>query len=166
MRCAVVVVLLCSAVLAQTPTHNPSQHTMTQETIDGSKTPNLIPDSAAWRLWLLVVSADYPSHPERAVSRRHAFLMLAGVPEDELIIADDVLTHFKNNYQELVDDYNRRMTAQQSPSLADFKMRRDTLVQTTKDTLSGQLAHATFAHLKAHINAEKARMQVAKGDAQ
>lgn len=105
----VVVVALC-APLAFVQDHQ-LVGTQAADIIDGAKTPNLIPDSAAWRLWLLSVTAEDTKRPELSEARREAFLRAAGIPDIEIHVAEEVIAQFPKDYAALVDGYNRHLSA-------------------------------------------------------
>lgn len=132
------------------------------DVIDGAKTPDLISDSTAWRLWLLSVTAEDSSKPEVARDRRHAFLRQAGVVDDDMVIADEILAHFKADYASMTDRYNKQLNAGQNPSIEGLRAERDALVQATQTSLTGQLAPRSAGKLKTYILGEKSRMKVAK----
>lgn len=148
--------LLAVTSLAQTPTH---AHPPSQDIIDGSRTPNLIPDLTAWRLWLIAVTAEDKTKPEIATDRRHAFLRMAGVADGDMVMADEVLAHFKMNYASLIDDYNDHVS---TTSIEDLRAQRDALVQATQTSLLGRLAPRSVTSLKTFILGEKAKMKIAK----
>jgi hypothetical protein len=154
--------LVGQTAFGQTMTHEETAASVPVEIIDGAKTPDLIQDVTAWRLWLLSVTAEDSSKPEVATDRRHAFLKQAGVVDDDMVIADEVLAHFKADYASMMDRYNKQVNAGQNPSLEEFRAQRDALVQATQTSLSGQLAPASAGRLKNFIVGEKSRMKVAK----
>lgn len=145
--------------LSQHPEHVTTQPA---DLIDGAKTPDLIPDLTAWRLWLLSVTAEDSKRPELSESRRRAFLRAAGIPGIEIPAAEEVIAQFPKDYGALVDGYNRRLNAGQNPSVSEFRAQRDALVQAVQNTLSGKLGTTTLGKLRKHINGEKARMKVAR----
>jgi len=133
--------------------------------IDGSKTPDAIPDSAAWRLWLLSVTAKDPKHPESDQLRQDAYLRAAGWEEDDLPILREVLDDFKMAYDSMMQDHNMAEAAGQNPSLASLKARRDSLVAEARASLlSGK--PETAERVKKFINGEKKRMKVSKTEVQ
>jgi hypothetical protein len=147
---------------AQVP-HNTAPHESTPlDVIDGASTPNLIPDLAAWRLWLLSVTAEDSKRPELSEARRQAFLRVAGIPDMEMHAAEEIIAQFPKDYAALVDGYNRRPNAGENPPISEFRAQRDALVQAVQNTLSGKLETTTLGKLRKHINGEKARMKVAR----
>lgn len=143
--------------------HNTASHQSTPSNIiDGTKTPSLIPDLSAWRLWLLSVTAEDSKRPELSESRRQAFLRAAGIPDIEIHAAEEAIAQFPKDYAALVDGYNKHLNAGENPSISEFRVQRDALVQAVQNTLSGKLETTTMGRLKNHINGEKARMKVAR----
>jgi hypothetical protein len=140
------------------------ENVMTQppDLIDGSKTPSLIPDLAAWRLWLLSVTAGDSTRPELSESRRQAFLKAAEITDIEVPATEEVIAQFRKDYGALVDGYNKRLNAGQNPSVSEFRAQRDALVQAVQNTLSGKLEITTMSKLRNYINGEKVRMKVAR----
>jgi hypothetical protein len=155
------IVLAFSAPLALAQ-HAGHVTTEPADLIDGTKTPDLIPDSTAWRLWLLSVTAEDSNRPELSEARRQAFLKAAGIPDIEMSAAEEVIAQFRKEYGALVDGYNRRLNAGENPSVSEFRAQRDSLVQTIQDTLSAKLETTTIDKLRNHIKGEKARMKVAR----
>lgn len=143
---------------AQVPHDSASHESTPPDIIDGAKTPNLVPDLAAWRLWLIAVTAEDKTKPNLATDRRHAFLRMAGVVDDDFVIADEVLTHFKTDYASLIGNYNNQVS---TTSIQEFRVERDALVQATQTSMLG-LAPRSVKNLKTFILQEKSRMKVAK----
>jgi len=160
---AICFLMAFSAALAQTIKHDSASHTATPVgIIDGAKTPNLIPDLTAWRLWMLSVTSEDNTRPELSEARRQAFLRMAGIPDIEIPIAEQALAQFRKDYGVLVDNYNKRLNAGENPSLSQFRAQRDALVQAIQNSLSGKLETTTVGKLKTHIESQKARMKVAR----
>jgi len=108
--------LLCTSMLYAQHQHVASR---SADIIDGAKTPSLIPDITAWRLWLLAATAQNKSHPGWAVDRQHGILKTAGISDDDLIDADEAISHFRTDYRTLMDSYNKHVNAGDKPSLAE-----------------------------------------------
>ena len=134
----------------------------TRDIIDGSKHPELILDSTAYRLWLIAATTEDTAHPDLSEFRRLAILKSAGIKDDDLSAAEWVLSQFKSEYATLLDSYNKGVAANQNPDLAAFVAEREALVTATRDSLRSQLSTDSSANLQAHIHAEKAHMKVAK----
>ena len=81
---AVSLLLVCLTLttFGQSPTH---EHIPApSDIIDGAKTPDLIPDVVAWRLWLLAATAGDSKYPDLASPRRTSFLRVAGIGPDDM----------------------------------------------------------------------------------
>lgn len=144
---------------AQSLTHQTSHMTATADIIDGAKTPNLIPDVTAWRLWLIAVTAEDSSKPQLSEQRQRSFLKKAGIGDTEMPVALEVLAQFKTDYPALIANYNQHPSDSALPA---FLVQRDALVQSVQAALTGKLDVFTAARLEQHIQAEKAHMKVAK----
>lgn len=147
--------ILSVTAVAQSP--NISVHTHNNpDLIDGSKTPDAIPDSTAWRLWLLSVTAKDPKHPEFDQMRQDAYLITAGYDEDDLPILRQVLDDFRMAYDSMMQAHNLADATGQNPSPAALKVRRDSLVAEARASLlSGK--PETAERVKKFINGEKKR---------
>jgi hypothetical protein len=133
-----------------------------EDIIDGSKNPELIPDLSAYRLWLLAVSADVQDQPDRSANARQSHLRAAHILDADISEADTILLQFRSNYDQLLANYNQSVAAGEQPSLSLFVTQRDLLVQATVGALQSKMAPASFSSLQAHIQAEKAHMKIAK----
>jgi hypothetical protein len=137
--------LLAIPLVAQTVNHNHPQ-----ETIDGAVHPELIPDSTAWRLWMLSVTAKDPQHPELAEQREEAFLAKAGFSEADRPQVKQALENFRTAYEKILQDQGNTL-----------KARRDLLVTETQVNLL-----ALRPKLKEFIQGEKVRMRVPRSEVQ
>lgn len=153
---AVLLFLFSLPAFAQTTA--PMTHNQ-EETIDGAKTPELIPDSTAWRLWMLSVTAKDPQHPELDQKRQDAYLRQAGYEDDELPVMRGQLYSFRAAYDAMIADHNRAEAANQHPSLDALKMKRDTL---TKATVDGMLAAKHYESIGAFVRGQKRFMRIPK----
>jgi hypothetical protein len=157
--------VLCAFALgawAQNPVSH--QHaTAAPDLIDGSKNPELIPDSTAYRLFFLGVS-EMPSPSLAETTRQRAHLTRAGLKENDLQAAAPVLASFKTQYAALIAQYNESadVKAGSQAGLALFLSKREALVQATRDELRTALSPKGMASFHAHVIAEKVNMKVAK----
>jgi hypothetical protein len=158
---ALLVVAPHNAIRAQ----NMAEMNHAAKVIDGSKTPQLIPDVVAYRLYFVAVS-EMPNPTPDQVRRQRAHLGRIGLSDADRDSTARILETFKVQYQALIDDYNNTpevksgSTALQSAMLA----RRNTLVQITRDSLKESLSADGMARFDAHVQREKAHMRVAEGD--
>lgn len=155
--------------LLSTPTLNAQQTPYPMGTqappnvIDGSKTPELIPDSVAYRLWLVAVAEDPADAPS---PRQQSHLRAAGLGDSDLLAASKILANFKTRYAQLIAEYNAAATANPNSNdgLSGFLSDRGILVQNTRDELKAALTPKGMTSLDAHVQSEKTRMKVAKED--
>ena len=133
--------------------------------IDGAQHPELIPDSTAYRLFLITVS-EKPNPTSKEAERQLAFLTAAGLDRDDIEAAIPILATFKAQYTDLIAGYNKAVASANAtgiaPDLATFLQRRDSLVQSTRDALASALTHAGMDLVHAHVQREKRKMKVAK----
>lgn len=131
--------------------------------IDGSKTPELIPDAVAYRLWLIAVSEDPADAPS---PRQQSHLRAAGLRDNDLWAASRILADFKIRYAEIISKYNATAAAHPNSNykLKQFLADRDALVQNTRDNLKAALTTTGLASLDSRVKSEKSKMKVAKGD--
>jgi len=156
--------ILSVTAVAQSP--NISVHTHDNpDLIDGSKTPDAIPDSTAWRLWLLSVTAKDPKHPELDQVREDNYLLIAGYEEEDLPLVRQVVNDFRMAYDSMLEEHNAANAAGLNPSLKSLKARRDSMVSEARASLlSGK--SETAERVKKFINGEKKRMKVSKTEVQ
>jgi hypothetical protein len=134
--------------------------------IDGALHPEFIPDSVAYRLFLLTVSETLSPSEDR-VKRQRAFLIGAGLDDNDIRAAIPILSDFKRQNDGLIKEYNESVVKANlnhtSPDLAGFILQRDRLVQSTRDALTGSISHDAMTRLHAHIQDEKRNMKISKG---
>ncbi len=133
--------------------------------IDGSTEPDLIPDSAAYRLYFLSVTVTANgTDAERA--RQAAVLRYSGVADQDLPPAVGTLADFRASYDQLVAQYNDSVAQAdkegRAPDLATFLSRRDALVQSLRDALKVNLSARSMARLDTHVHQQKRFMRVAR----
>lgn len=154
--------ILSVSALAQSPAHDHADHA---DIIDGSKTPDAIPDVTAWRLWLLSVTAKDPKHPELDQVRQDSYLLGAGFEEEDLPLIRQVVNDFRMAYDSMVEDHNSATAAGLKPSLASLKARRNSMVSETRASLLSGKAE-TAERVKKFIDGEKQHMKVSKTEVQ
>lgn len=141
------------------------QSATTPGIIDGTKHPELVPDSAAYRLYLLTVAkpAD-ATNAERA--RQRVILKWSGLGDQDIPYAVAVLADFRAQYDDLIKQYNDSVVQAdkvgEQPDLATFLSQRDALVQSVRDRLKLDMSPASMTRLNAHVQFEKRFMKVAK----
>jgi hypothetical protein len=144
---------------AQTPQH---QH-VTPNVIDGAVHPELIPDSIAYRLYLVAVSTG--ANPTKAEQeRQHVHLMKTGLDDIDERMLVILLADFRAKYDALVAEYNasaRAAFAQNETTDVHILLNKlDALVQSTRDTISVRLSSQGAAHFHSFVLSEKKNMKV------
>lgn len=133
--------------------------------IDGSKNPELIPDSTAYRLFLLTVAVPLDASPAE-LKRQYALLRWSGLDENDIQPAVEILSEFRSQYDQLVKQYNESAAeadkAGGAPDLQTFLYQRDALVKYMCERLKLNLTATGMARLDAHVQQEKRGMKVAK----
>ena len=142
---------------AQSP---PQEHEHAAPTvIDGAVHPELIPDSVAYRLYLISVStAQNPSEAEQQRQRRQ--LVKTGLADTDQQLLVGVLSYFRAQYDALVTEYNDSAKAGNAPDVHSLLKGIDDLVQSTRDTISVRLSSRGAAKLHAFVVSEKKNMKV------
>ncbi len=137
-------VVFCSRaprVQAQSSTI-PHQHGAASPLIDGAVHPELIPDSLAYRLYLVAVSTQQnPTDAERKGQQAH--LMKTGLQSSDRDNLFGVLSDFRTQYDELVRQYNESAKAalarNEMADIHSLLRSLDALVQSTRDMLKLRL---------------------------
>ena len=157
-------VLLLAMVLTgiATAQQATTMHTHNADIIDGSKTPELIPDVIAWRLWMLSVIAPDPDHPELAQHRQDVFLKKAGFDDTELDAARKVLAQFKQDYESAKAAHNDQVKS--GAALSQFRAQRDSLAATARDRLLSVTSQGD--EIKKYLTDQKAHMRIPVEEAQ
>ena len=137
--------------------------------IDGSKNPEKIPDSTAYRLVLITV-AEVLNPTEEQKNRQLSFLKTAGLADNDIQAAIPVLARFKTQYADLINQYNKSVVeankAGETPDLATFLRQRDELVQSTRDALGHAVSLNGMLNFHAHVQREKSRMSIVAKEGQ
>lgn len=147
--------ILCPA--AASPVAAQAHQQAQTQIIDGSKTPQMIPDSVAYRLYFITVASQAP-----AVQR--AQLAAAGLSPDEIHAASKILAEFKSRWESLTKSYNQSVDASEAigiaPDWSGFDLKSDRLVANTRDDLRRVLSATGVQSLDAHVEREKKNMKM------
>jgi hypothetical protein len=152
------------ASYSQAQNSNPHQHdAVAPVVIDGAVHPELIPDSAAYRLYFLALSTGSNSSDEER-KQKQAHLRKTGLQEQDLGALSTTLTEFRIKHDALVAEYNRAAeaaTARNEASDIHTLLRDlDELVQSTRDTLKVRLSPEGMTQFDAFVQSEKKHMKV------
>ena len=145
--------------------HSPQSNAAAANLIDGSQHPELIPDSTAYRLYLLTIS-ELPNASEQDRNRQNAHLAKLRLNDKDRQTLITVLAEFKSQHTTLVNRYNQAATAALArgiqPDPTTFLQQRDDLVQATQNAIQRILGADGMLRLDAHVQAEKQRMTIYK----
>ncbi len=132
--------------------------------IDGRLDPQDIPNSTAYRLWLLAAS-ESRTGAVAPTARTEAMLMDAGLRGGDVAAAIAILSRFEKKYQALIAAYNRspEVFDRSSSGLADFLARRDALVAATRAELIAGLSAPGQSRLDAFVKGQKRYMRISRG---
>jgi hypothetical protein len=162
-RYVTVFVLSLFAVGAWAQTPAQQSHHVDVTVVDGAKNPELIPDSTAFRLWLVTVSPSSNSaEKDRAFQQAH-FNQLQLLGADRLALMS-VLTEFKTQYADLIARYNESAKAgllngTQVDTKA-FLQQREELVSNTRIAIKNRLSSEAADRVEAHVQREKSRIKI------
>jgi hypothetical protein len=125
------------------------------QTIDGSKDPDLIPDSAAYRLYLKAVADS--GHVDAYLAGHHT------LRPDSRDRAKAIILQFKADFDSLVAWYNGlpETLAGTNKRTAEFLTKRDLLVRNTKNPLTRALSIDEMSSFDSYVQNEKRFMKYA-----
>lgn len=141
------------------------QHTIAATTvIDGSKNPELISDSTAYRMWLLTVSV--PSNPsEQEINAQKAHLAKLHLTSDvDYLVLQPILAEFKSRYVSLVNHFNESAKAALArgtqPDQTLFLQQRDDLIQATQAAISLRLSPESTSRIDKVVQDHKKSIRI------
>ena len=164
-RKLITVVIALSVFALGAWAQTPPQHQHPDVTVvDGAKNPELIPDTIAYRLWLVTVSlTPDATDKERTFQQAHLNKLQLTSSVDYLQLLS-ILTDFKRQYLSLIASYNESAKAALlKGSQADEKLflqQRDYLVSDTRTVIAQRLTPDSAARIDAHVQGEKKRIQL------
>jgi hypothetical protein len=121
--------------------------------IDGSKTPDLIPDHAAFRLVFL--SLTMSASTQNAMARQDAFVDKVGLSDVDKATLKRVLITFASEHSAL-----EQAIAAKGSGSPELLAQGWTIVQATRDLLTHQLTAEGNARLVQYVIRAKAHMRV------
>jgi uncharacterized protein YukE len=135
---------------------NHSQHV--KVIIDGKLHPELIPDLQAYRMFFLAATPDNGDAKELA--KQNAHISKVDVDASDTLALTSALNDFRQEYDSMVKEYNGSSVEHHADDYAAFNQRVDQLVQFTLDKLKAAMSAHAFAKFQAHVQKEKAGMQI------
>jgi hypothetical protein len=122
--------------------------------VDGSKNPELIPDSAAYRLVFLSLSTP-PASSQHSILKQNALVARIGLSVEDQAILKQVLIEFTAQYTEW-------QAAWQQPGAAYSQLtsQAEAIVEQAESALAAQLSPDGNTKLGAYVQNAKKRMAV------
>jgi hypothetical protein len=148
---ATLLVLCCSPSFAQQ-----SSMAMKVRVIEGSKTPELIPDSTAYRL-VFVGLSEPPDATAAQIARETRKLSRLDLTEGERAVFTAVLADFHTKYTALRGQYKNAPWLSRSQP---YKPLREALVADTVAQLEKQLTPTGLARFRTFVKDAKQKMQI------
>lgn len=138
-------------------------HTSIPGAIDGSKTPELIPDSVAFRMFFEAIS-EPPLPTAEQVRRQRSKLLRARLSEEDLNAVQSEMEEFHTAVQQLKLDYAAALKAasmgsQQFDAQA-WQARRDAITDSARLALQQHMTPSGFKNLESFIRSRKVNMIV------
>ena len=146
---------LPGAVSAQT-THSHPKPTV----IDGRNTPELIPDSTAYRLFFIAVTPKDDTSEE--FTKEDIHLAGIGLGFSDTVAVKNILDDFRKQYDNMVNEYNGGLR-QHPGTQADydsFSAQVEALVTKTLKKIEATVSEDGANQFHAHIQHEKKGMQL------
>ena len=141
----------------------PHQHASASPMIDGAVHPELIPDSAAYRLYFLSISTSLNANDAER-NRQRARISLVGVNDDDAQALAVVMNDFRMRYEAFVAQYNQAAEAaathNEAPDIGGLLRQLDELVRTTRSALKARLSAQGLTQFDAFVQSEKQHMKV------
>ena len=128
-------------------------------TIDGSKTPDLIPDIVAYRL-VFVAFSEPPNPTAEQASRQHAKLGSLELSKPDIDIFSSELSRFHDRYRQLIAGQTPNTPATDDARGA-FIQARDAIVSDTVAALESRGSANAIIRFKAFVLSEKKHMTMA-----
>ena len=130
--------------------------------INGAITPDLIPDSVAYRMVFLSLAEPSTASTEQ-VDRQHIKLSHLHLNQSDEQSLVTVLVLFQDQYTTMLDTFNKTFSSGQAPDTASLHAERDDLVQNTRNLLAAQLSSAGMLMLDTFVRGAKRNMKISGG---
>ena len=132
MKLSITVLIVCLSMLFLPQQTIAQQHQhVAAIVIDGSKNPELIPDSTAFRHWLLMASV-VPNAPNGDFVRQQAEVSKLRLVDSEKLKLLTILADFRSQYEALIQQHNEQAQAGKHPDINLLLQQRDSLVEATR----------------------------------
>lgn len=140
------------------------QHTVAgPNIIDGAVHPELIPDTVAYRLYLVAIST--PQNPTQVEQQRErVHVTRTGLADTDQQTFIGILSDFRSKYDALVAEYNESAKGanarNESTDIHVLLQKLDDLVQSTRAAIGVRLSSQGAAKLHAFVVSEKKNMKM------
>lgn len=149
--------------LAQTQP-SPKNNLHPPGTIDGSKTPEQIPDDVAYRLFFRAVSEPSNASPAQR-ERLRVKLLRAQLSDADLTPLVEALGNYHDGREAWERSYQQALSKSgalnASTVNAQFVAERDVLIKNTRDSIAARLSANGFIQLDRLVQMEKRNMVIA-----
>jgi hypothetical protein len=154
-----VVGVLMFAFAAWAQSSPPQHQHVAPNVIDGAVHPELIPDSVAYRLYLVPISTGQnPTKADQERQRAHLTKTSLSATDQQLFVS--ILSDFRTKYDTLVADYNTAAKADATTDVHTLLNKLDDLIQSMRDAISVRLPSQGAARLYSFVVSEKKNMKV------
>jgi hypothetical protein len=160
----VTVLVLSVFALGAWAQNSPPHHQLAAPNmVDGAAHPELIPDSVAYRLYLVAISTSQnPTEADQQRQRVHVTRTGLADTDQQIFIA--ILSDFRSKYDALVAEYNDSAKAavarNETSDVHSLLKKLDDLVQSARDTIGARLSSRGAARLHSFVVSEKKNMKV------
>ncbi len=131
--------------------------------IDGSKTPDSIPDEIARRLFFKAI-AEPSSRTIDQERRQRTKLRSIQLTEDDLNVMASTMGEFHDHMEQCEAEYSHAVAASTTSSAAfdndAWQLRRDSIVESAHATLQQQLSPLGLQRLEDYIRSRKVHMVI------
>lgn len=164
MKKAIILAMLLSIVPALGLAQSTMDHSQMQQqnSIDGQKNPELVPDKVAYRLWLINLSQAQADVTDNSLVIAH--LEAIGISEANWPNMVSTLASFKKQFNALLSDYSSAASSRGNAPIDHTLLRSkfDTLVRSTRDQFNVFLTAKEVVRIDKLVQFEKHGMLISK----
>ena len=167
MRTGIVVALTLSLAASLAVGKEPMPRPATAALIQGSQTPDQIPDPAAWRIFL-GAKAEAISAAGHSKGFTSYLSFLAGLQQNDVSIFRSVLEDYGVRATNLMNNYNGEVESVSEALIPTYQNNLQAslaqLVQEERNTLQSQMTATGYGWLSSFVQGEKQRMTISSSD--
>jgi len=131
-------------------------HQAAEQPIDGSKHPELISDTTAYRLFL----ATYAGADNQHRKLQSALFQKIGISQDDQVIMTNTLNDFNVRFPQILGEDAKETALNPSTDHRTFVINRDLMMDDILRALGVQLSRVGFQRLNGYVQGEKQRMRI------